>query len=114
MGQIEGEAVFAPLIVTRIVSTLVIGTVVLVTHAPWRLSRPALLPATLAGTLDMSGNVWYLFASQQGRLDVAAVLASLYPVVTVLLAATVLKEHIGRLQAAGIVAALAAIVLIAS
>ena len=68
----------------------------------------------LSGVLDMGGNFWYLLAAQAGRLDVAAVLASLYPVVTVVLAAALLREHIGRLQAVGIVAAVAAIVLIAA
>ena len=50
----------------------------------------------------------------RGRLDVAAVLSSLYPVVTIVLAAAVLRERIGRVQAAGILAAAGAIVLIAA
>lgn len=72
-----------------------------------------LLLALVAGVLDTSGNLIYFFASQVGRLDVTAVLASLYPAGTMLLAAWILKERATRSQAAGMVLALAAVVLIA-
>jgi drug/metabolite transporter (DMT)-like permease len=114
LGRVETGAVFTPLVIVRIVATLLVGFFALATRTSWRLHRSAWVPAIIAGVLDMGGNLWYLLAAQQGRLDVAAVLASLYPVVTILLAAALLRERIGRVQAIGIAVALAAIVLIAA
>jgi drug/metabolite transporter (DMT)-like permease len=62
--------------------------------------------------LDTGGNVLFMAATRLGRLDVASVLASLYPAGTILLAAWYLKERPTRRQIAGMVAALAAVVMI--
>ena len=67
----------------------------------------------VAGILDSAANALYVAAAQRGRLDVAAVLSSLYPASTVILARVVLKERWSRLQALGMVAALAAVPLVA-
>lgn len=114
LGRVGPGAVFVPLVIVRVVATTLMAGVVLVGGGSWRLTRSSHVPVVIAGALDMGGNLWYLIAAQQGRLDVAAVLASLYPVVTILLAGAILHERIGRLQAIGILAALAAIVLIAA
>jgi drug/metabolite transporter (DMT)-like permease len=70
--------------------------------------------ALLAGCLDVSGSVMFIRASQAGRLDQAVVLASLYPVVTVLLARIFLREHFTRWKAIGIIAALLAVPMVSA
>lgn len=114
LGRVGPESVFVPLIVARLVATALIAIVVVASRGTWRVARTNWVAVGIAGTLDGGGNLFYLLATQQGRLDVAAVLASLYPIVTILLAAAVLHERVGRLQAVGILAALGAIVLIAA
>ena len=71
-----------------------------------------LLLAALTGLLDTAGNGLYMGSALVGRLDVAAVLASLYPGATILLAAWLLHERTSRLQTAGMLLALVAVVLI--
>lgn len=66
----------------------------------------------IAGIFDASGNTFYTIATRLGRLDVAAVLSSLYPASTILLAAVMLKERATRSQAAGMALALVAVLLI--
>ena len=107
----EGS-LFWPLVVARAVSAAVLLSLVL-----WR--RPDLGAARrvwpimlLAGALDAGGNTLFLLASQAGRLDVAAVLSSLYPAATVALAWLVLRERLTRPQTLGMLAVLAAVVLI--
>jgi drug/metabolite transporter (DMT)-like permease len=64
------------------------------------------------GLLDTGGNALFAAASTHGLLSVVSVLASLYPVVTVLLARRMLGERVQRTQDAGVVLVLAGVVLI--
>jgi uncharacterized membrane protein len=77
-----------------------------------RVTRPVVLWAMATALLDTSGNLLYIAATRAGRLDVAAVLASLYPASTILLAAWTLRERPTRRQAWGMAVAAAAVVMV--
>ena len=80
----------------------------------WLRRAPSVNGLSLAaGLLDSGGNIFYLLAQQFTRLDVAAVLSSLYPATTVLLAYLILKETVSPAQWLGAACCLAAVVLIA-
>jgi drug/metabolite transporter (DMT)-like permease len=70
------------------------------------------LTGILTGALDTIGNLFYLRATQVGRLDVSALVCSLYPAGTILLAALVLREWPTRRQLAGMALAMAAVALL--
>jgi drug/metabolite transporter (DMT)-like permease len=99
-------------IVAKIVALLLGLTVV----AMRREGPPSLrnIPiALLAGILDAGGNIFYLLARHSTRLDVAAVLSSMYPAFTVILAYFVLGERISAAQWGGLTLCIVAISLIA-
>lgn len=85
----------------------------LVTHQPWKPAPKHWALIALSGVLDVTGNGFYMLSAHGGRIDITAVISSLYPGSTVLLARLVLKERIARLQMVGILIALAAIALMA-
>lgn len=68
----------------------------------------------VAGLLDVTANVLFAIATQRGLTSVVAVLGSLYPVATVILARVVLHERLSRIQAMGAAGALAGVALIAT
>lgn len=101
-----------PMVASRTGGLILITVYMLFTRTSWKIENSSAWPViTLNGILDMSGNVFFILASQAGRLDVAAVLSSLFPGSTVLLAWIFLKERLTRTQWTGIIAALVAIVL---
>lgn len=112
--QAGHHAVFWPMVAARVASTLLMGAIALLAVTDPRPLRPALLSIVLSGLLDSAGNALFIAATRHGRLDVAAVLSSLYPASTVILARVLLKERISPMQTAGIVGALAAIALISA
>lgn len=113
VAQASSAQVFWPLSVARVTAGLALMLFVLATRRPVLPSRDALGLSGLAGLADAGGNLFFALAAQSGRLDVAAVVASLYPGATVVLARFLLHERLTRLQTIGIIAALVAVMLIA-
>jgi drug/metabolite transporter (DMT)-like permease len=64
------------------------------------------------GLADVGANLLFALATQRGLLSVTAVLGSLYPVITVLLARLLLRERLRLVQQVGVVGALAGVVLV--
>jgi len=100
-----------PMIVSRGGGTLLLLAFVLARREPLGVPRDAWIVVLINTTLDLAGNLFFILASKTGRLDIAAVLSSLYPGATVILAWLLLKEHIARWQVIGIALAFVAIVL---
>ena len=113
IAHVSQDAVLWPLVAARGTSLVALLVVAHANDRAWRPPRRALGIVALAGILDVGGNTFFLLAAQAGRLDVASVLSSLYPAITVLLARGLLGEHIARWQGVGIVAAVIAVPLIA-
>ena len=90
-----------------LVAMAVAGTGGLAARSLWRFAAPI-------GALETGAAVTLLLALQRGPLAIAAVLASLYPVTTVLLAAGLLHERLTRLQLAGVTLALVSVALVST
>jgi drug/metabolite transporter (DMT)-like permease len=102
-----------PLVASRSMFVILTGLIV------WRMRLPALTVrgttgfAVLTGVLDMGANVLYLLSLRYTLVSIAAVIASLYPASTVMLARIVLHERLHAVQWAGVACALAGVILMA-
>lgn len=111
IAQVEDDVLFTPLVFTKLAG-LIFGLAVLMLQ---RQRFPSLRRnplGLLSGVLDAGGNLFFLMATQATTLAVAAVLASMYPAVTVGLSALVLHERIRRVQVAGVLLCLVAVAMI--
>ncbi|HWH54386.1 MAG TPA: DMT family transporter [Gaiellaceae bacterium] len=113
MHAASGEDFLWPVFVFRLTSTSLIAAAWLILR-PGRASRADLPALASIGILDTGGIIFFAAASGRGLVSVVSILASLYPVVTVLLARIVLNERVHRSQELGIVLALIGIVLISA
>src|SRR5438132_2677437 len=98
----------------RITSTSTILSAALIRRPSLALSGIDVPLILLVGIGDMAGNLLFAAASSHGLVSVTSVLASLYPIVTVLLARIVLVERVARSQEAGIALTLAGVALISA
>lgn len=101
-------------LIFRLTSTSIILAAVAI-RRPSLAVAPIQVPVlALIGIGDMLGNLLFAAASTSGLVSITSVLASLYPIVTVMLARLVLKERVARSQEAGIALTLAGVALISA
>jgi drug/metabolite transporter (DMT)-like permease len=113
LAHTRAQAGMWPLAASRFCSAAILIVVALAARRSILPSRGGWSPIAIAGLLDMFANACYLLATRHGLLAIVAVLASLYPASTVMLARLVLHEKLSRTQLTGVGCALVAIALIA-
>jgi drug/metabolite transporter (DMT)-like permease len=99
-------------LVFRSTALLVVAAMVGAERTDLRLNARSLVIVAVIGVGDTLGNVFFAASSAHGLVSLTSVLASLYPIVTVLLAASILRERVDSLQRFGIALTLAGVVLI--
>lgn len=113
LDRTSADAGLTPLVTARIASVSLVVLIALAGRQSLRVSRAALPLVAVSGLGDMAANGLFLLATQaDGQLAITGVLASLYPVSTVVLAQVVLRERLVGAQVAGLLAAATAVVLI--
>lgn len=113
LAQIPDTAGFLPLALNQVVGALVIAVIASCLRQSWVPREPAALLGVICGCLAAAATGLFLVASQGGLLTITAVVTSLYPAVTVVLAALILSERIRRAQASGLVLCALAVILVA-
>jgi len=114
LAQVDEAAGLLPLAVNQAVGALVIVLVAAALGQSWRPTRATAPGAPIAGSLGALATVCFLLATREGYLSIASVVTSLYPAVTVVLAAGLLREHVHRAQAAGLLLCAVAVTLVAA
>ena len=102
------------MLAARVADAALLLPAALLLRRSFDIPRTALAPLAAVGILDLTANGFYAWGTTQGLLSVVAVLGSLCPLATVLLARAVLGERVRRLQEIGVASALAGVVLIAA
>ncbi len=112
IAQVQTESLFTPLTVAKAAASVAAMLLLRRLRLPFpNLRRNPL--ALFAGLMDAGGNVFYLLAARYTRMDIAAVLASMGPAVTVLLSAIILREKVSRTQRFGVLLCVIATILLA-
>jgi drug/metabolite transporter (DMT)-like permease len=113
LGTREGDPI-STLMGARVASLGLLMALAGVRGSTLRLPRSALGAVAAVGLADVVANGLFVYATAHGLLSLVAVLGSLYPVVTVLLAHVLLGERLTRAQQFGIAVALAGVCAIAA
>ena len=109
----DGDVLWA-LLVSRVFDVLVLAGVALALAPGRGFTAPDVRDMVAVGVFDVTANALFAFASTRGLVSLVAVLASMYPVVTVVLARLVLKERVRRVQEVGVALALVGVAAIAA
>lgn len=112
MRQASGQDAFWATLVQRFAAIGLLAAVMLVVRRPLGNVRPHLMGLGVIGLCDMLAALLYSVASTMGMISLIAVIASLYPVVTVILAHVVLGERLALTQRIGAIAAFAGVGMI--
>ncbi|MBI4935729.1 MAG: EamA family transporter [Actinobacteria bacterium] len=112
LDRADNDSGMWPLVIARLASVPMLLLLALALGARPARDLPSLRTAVVAGVFDMGANVLYLLAVRGGMLSIVAVVASLYPASTVMLAMAVDKERVTRWQGVGLVLAVLALVLV--
>lgn len=112
IGQIGDDAGFLPLALTQLIGAIAVASIATFLRQSWFPRGEGLAQVFAFGLLGTAALVCFLLATQAGMLTVVSVIAALYPASTVAMAAIVLRERIGRMQAAGLGLAVLAVVLV--
>lgn len=108
----DGDVLWA-LLAARSLDAVLLVAVAATLGRGIRLARRDVRDVAAVGTFDVAAGALFAFGSTVGLVSLVAVLASLYPVVTIVLASLVLNERIRASQGAGVALALAGVVAIA-
>jgi drug/metabolite transporter (DMT)-like permease len=112
LARADHDSGLWPLVISRLTSAALIVPLARQRGVAQALTGRVLTLALLAGVLDASANLFFLLASRHGLLSLASVITSLYPAMTVALAAVLLHERTGPWQRVGLALAAGSIVLI--
>jgi len=102
------------IVVSRSCSLVLVLMAALAARPALPRDRGSLGALAMVGVLDLGANGLFALATTEGLLSVVAVLGSLYPAVTVVLARLVLAERVSRLQEVGVALTLAGVVAISA
>jgi drug/metabolite transporter (DMT)-like permease len=114
LDAVGDEAGMWPLLVMRAASIALLGVGIAAAGRDLRPVRGTWGGIAAAGSLDVAANVFYLLSTREGLLSIVAVITSMYPAMTVLLARVYLKERFSAIQTVGLLLAAFAITLIAT
>ena len=114
LDGVDADSGMWPLLVMRSTSIALATVGVIALGVPLRPTPGTFWGIAVAGAFDVGANIFYLLSTREGLLSIVAVVTSMYPAMTVLLARIYLKERFTRLQSMGLVLAGAAITLIAT